>query len=43
MAQTQLRYGIMVSIIGTLFKYKEKESPDELGLFPERVHVDALI
>lgn len=31
----------MVSIIGTLFKYKEKESPDELGLFPERVHVDA--
>lgn len=31
----------MVSILGTLFKYKEKESPDELGLFPERVHVDA--
>ena len=31
----------MVSILGTLFKYKEKETPDELGLFPERVHVDA--
>lgn len=31
----------MVSIIGTLFKYKEKESPDVLGYFPERVHVDA--
>ncbi len=31
----------MVSILGTLFKYKEKESPDELGYFPERVHVDA--
>lgn len=31
----------MVSILGTLFKYKEKESPDTLGLFPERVHVDA--
>ena len=31
----------MVSILGTLFKYKEKESPDILGYFPERVHVDA--
>ena len=31
----------MVSILGTLFKYKEKESPDALGYFPERVHVDA--
>ena len=31
----------MVSILGTLFKYKEKESPDELGLFPQQVHVDA--
>ena len=31
----------MVSILGTLFKYKEKESPDELGYFPEHVHVDA--
>ena len=31
----------MVSILGTLFKYKEKESPDSLGFFPERVHIDA--
>lgn len=31
----------MVSILGTLFKYREKESPDLLGYFPERVHVDA--
>ncbi|MBP5215938.1 MAG: type IV secretion system protein [Alphaproteobacteria bacterium] len=31
----------MVSILGTLFKYREKESPDMLGRFPERVHVDA--
>ena len=31
----------MVSILGTLFKYKEKESPDQLGYFPERIHVDA--
>lgn len=31
----------MVSILGTLFKYKEKESPDNLGYFPERVHVEA--
>jgi type IV secretory pathway component VirB8 len=31
----------MVSILGTLFKYKEMESPDVLGYYPERVHVDA--
>ena len=31
----------MVSILGTLFKYKEQESPDQLGYFPERIHVDA--
>lgn len=31
----------MVSILGTLFKFKEKETPDVLGYFPERVHVDA--
>ena len=31
----------MVSIVGTLFKYKEKESPDSLGYYPESVHVDA--
>ena len=31
----------MVSILGTLFKYREKESPDNLGYFPERIHVEA--
>ena len=32
----------MFSIFNTIFKYKEKESPDKLGLFPEQVHVDAM-
>lgn len=32
----------MFEIFHTIFKYKEKDSPDVLGLFPERVHVDAL-
>ncbi len=32
----------MFEIFHTIFRYKEKESPDELGLFPERVHVDAI-
>ena len=31
----------MFDIFHTLFKYKEKESPDQLGAFPEKVHVDA--
>lgn len=31
----------MSDIFRTLFKFKEKESPDELGYFPEKVHVDA--
>ena len=31
----------MFDIFRTLFKYKEKESPDKLGHFPERVHADA--
>lgn len=31
----------MIEIFRTLFKYKEKESPDELGFFPEKVHVEA--
>ena len=31
----------MFDIVRTLFKFKEKESPDELGYFPERVHVEA--
>lgn len=31
----------MLDIFSTLFRYKEKESPDQLGYYPERVHVDA--
>ena len=32
----------MFDIFHTIFKYKEKESPDVLGLYPERVHVTAM-
>lgn len=32
----------MFEILSTVFKYKEKESPDKLGLYPERVHVSAM-
>jgi len=32
----------MFEIFHTIFKYKEKDSPDVLGLFPERVHVSAM-
>jgi len=32
----------MFEIFNTIFKYKEKESPDKLGLFPELVHIDAM-
>ncbi len=32
----------MFEIFNTVFKYKEKESPDKLGLYPERVHVSAM-
>ena len=32
----------MSEIFNTIFKYKEKQSPDELGLYPERVHVEAM-
>lgn len=32
----------MFDIFKTVFKYKEKESPDKLGLYPERVHVNAM-
>ena len=32
----------MFDIFNTIFKYKEKASPDKLGLYPERVHVDAM-
>lgn len=31
----------MFDIFRTLFRYKEKESPDELGAFPVKVHVNA--
>lgn len=32
----------MFDIFKTIFKYREKESPDKLGLYPESVHVDAM-
>ena len=31
----------MFDIFRTLFRYKEKESPDELGAFPVQIHVSA--
>lgn len=32
----------MREILQTVFKYKEKASPDKLGAYPERVHVGAM-
>lgn len=32
----------MFEIFNTVFKYKEKQSPDKLGFYPERVHVQAM-
>ena len=32
----------MLDILQTVFKYREKESPDVLGAFPERVHTRAM-
>ncbi len=32
----------MFDIFNTVFKYKEKSSPDKLGIYPERVHVKAM-
>lgn len=32
----------MIEIFHTLFRYKEKESPDKIEAYPERVHVEAL-
>ena len=32
----------MFDIFNTVFKYKEKSSPDKLGVYPERVHVGAM-
>ncbi|MBO7556735.1 MAG: type IV secretion system protein [Alphaproteobacteria bacterium] len=33
---------MMLDLFATVFKFKEKESPDKLGLYPERVHVAAM-
>ena len=32
----------MLDIFYTVFKFKEKESPDKLGLYPERAHTQAM-
>ena len=32
----------MLDIFQTIFRYREKKSPDKLGLYPERVHVNAM-
>lgn len=32
----------MFDIFHTIFKYREKESPDKLGLYPERAHIAAM-
>lgn len=32
----------MLDILRTVFKYREKQSPDKLGLYPEQVHVKAM-
>ena len=32
----------MFDIFHTIFKFKEKESPDQLGFYPERVHIKAM-
>ena len=32
----------MFDIFTTVFKYKEKSSPDKLGIYPEKVHVKAM-
>ncbi|MBE6453104.1 MAG: hypothetical protein E7012_06425 [Alphaproteobacteria bacterium] len=32
----------MQDILRTVFKYREKKSPDKLGLYPEQVHVKAM-
>lgn len=32
----------MFEIFQTIFKYREKQSPDQLGYYPERVHVNAM-
>ena len=32
----------MIDLLKTVFKYKEKESPDRLGLYPEAIHTNAM-
>lgn len=32
----------MLDLLNTVFKYKEKESPDKLGLYPEAIHTNAM-
>ncbi len=32
----------MLDLLRTVFKYKEKQSPDQLGLFPEAIHTSAM-
>lgn len=32
----------MLDIFQTIFKYREKESPDQLGFYPEKIHVSAM-
>lgn len=32
----------MLDLLNTVFKYKEKQSPDKLGLYPEAIHTNAM-
>lgn len=32
----------MLDLLNTVFKYKEKRSPDKLGLYPEAIHTNAM-
>ncbi len=32
----------MLDLLNTVFKYKEKKSPDKLGLYPEAIHTNAM-
>mgnify|MGYP006975355906 CR=1 FL=1 len=31
-----------MGFLGILFRFREKKSPDKLGLYPEAVHIDAM-
>ena len=41
-AKCRLGVRFMFDIFHTIFKFKEKESPDKLGYYPERVHINAM-